>query len=322
MTTSTLPTSFMGYKANNDRNLTSCRELVQEHGLGYGVEKAQAIYTFQDGFEQAGNEFHLINSSTGKCLSTSTVGKDYKILTPNDLADDFQWFVDAGYATPFSAFRTANGRECLALMLNPDLFEDNGHTGFILGTNRQGLESAIGQLFLWRKICSNGMMGWAKQSRFTVRHMGEARQNLTDHTRDWARMEQTFQAMNERMSELSNIPMTLEALMGATDSLHGTFELGGTVQDVKTGKKASGQKIKARERTIAALNMPHMGTFGSTAADFYNAVTYNNSHLPAGSKRSTASLADSLLTGTGRNVEATALSILAGFEKTGTFATV
>lgn len=310
--TQTIPTTFMGYKANNDRGLTSISELLEEHDMSYGVEKVPATYNWQGDTRTADNEFHLVRSDNGQCLSGQTVTKTYSILTPGDIADDFQWFVDSGYASPFSAFRTSNGVECVALLLNTDLFPGvNGYSGFILGQNRQGQAGAKGSLFVWRQICSNGMMGWGKEGSFSIAHRGEVRQKFTDHTREWARIEETFLKMNERMTELSGIPMTFQEFERATNELHGIRQDGTELFDAKTGKALSTRKRNIREEILAAVNMPAMGTYGRSAADFYNAVTYRLSHTREGSQRSQTALTDSLITGASRAEESRALNILA-----------
>jgi len=326
--TTEIPTTFMGYPANAADGIT-LRELLQEQDMDYGVEKADATYRWGTDDEgdpihrQAANEFHLVRSDNGDCLSRATVTKTYKVLTPGDIADDFQWFVDAGYARPFSAFRTGNGGECIALVLDPELFEGvNGYTGFILGSNRQGQEGAKGSLFVYRQVCSNGMMGWAKDSSFSISHRGDVRAKFTNHTREWARIEKAFQDMNRRMSELSSIPMTVEDLMAATDALHGTRVEGEVVLDTKTLKPASTRKLNIRDRIIQATDMPDMGTHGRSAADFYNAVTYRLSHNPEGSTKSQTATTDSLIQGSGRTEELRALRILDNFAKTGEIVTV
>jgi hypothetical protein len=319
MTTATkIPTSFMGYKANADENMTSIRDLVAENDMNYGVDKVQATYKW-DGKERISeNQFQLCRNDNGNDLSNQTVTKTYKVLTPNDIADDFQWFVDQGYARPFSAFTTSTGIESIALILDPDLFQGvNGYTGFILGQNRQGQVGAKGQLFVYRQVCKNGMMGWAKEAGFSISHRGDVKQKFTDHTREWARMEQTFHDMNRRMTELSGVPMTFEQFTAATDALHGTRLEGDTVIDVKTLKPASTRKLNIRETILSATDMPLMGTSGSTAADWYNGVTWRLSHLLDGSSRSKTAQTDSLLNGSGRSEELRALAILDRFTKTG-----
>ena len=169
------PQTFMGYKANNDSNLTNIRDLLVEHSMNYNVVKVPALIEWEGETREAGNQFHLVQENNGEVLSGATVTKTYRPMTPGDIADDFQFFVDQGYAHPFSAFRTRNGVECIALLLDPNLFPGSSDTyhGFILGQNRQGNKGATGSLFVQRKICSNGMMGWAKESHFSVAHRGE-----------------------------------------------------------------------------------------------------------------------------------------------------
>jgi len=318
MTTATIPTTFMGYKANADENMTSIRDLVAENDMDYGVDKVQSTYDWDGVSRKADNEFHLCRSDNGENLSNQTVTKTYKTLTPNDIADDFQWFVDQGYARPFSAFTTSTGVETIALLLDPDLFQGiNDFAGFILGQNRQGQKGAKGQLFLYRKICANGMMGWARQAGFSIAHRGNVKQKFTDHTREWARMEKTFRDMNQRMTELSGIPMTYEQFAAATDALHGTRVEGDTIIDVKTHDKASTRKLNIRDTILEATHMPLMGTHGSTAADWYNGVTWRLSHLLEGSSRSQTAQTDSLLNGSGRTEELRALDILDRFTLTG-----
>lgn len=316
--TAQIPKTFMGYKANADENLTSLRDLVSENDMAYGIEKVQATYTFDGQARNAENQFNLCRNDNGDCLSGATVTKTYKALTPNDIADDFQFFVDGGYARPFAAFTTSTGIETVALVLNPDLFPGiNGFTGFILGQNRQGQTGAKGSLFVYRQICSNGMMGWGREGSFSIAHRGNVRQKFTDHTREWARIERTFQAMNQRMTELSGVPMTYEDFARATDALHGTRVENDIVIDVKTLQPASTRKRNIREEILAATNMPDMGTNGATAADFYNAVTYRLSHLRDGSTRSQTAQTDSLLGGSGRAEELRSMAILDSFIESG-----
>jgi hypothetical protein len=315
-----IPTTFMGYKANADDGI-SLRDLVAQQDMAYGITKIQAQYQFDGNTRDAENQFNLCRDDNGDCLSGATVTKTYKALTPNDIADDFQWFVDGGYARPFSAFTTSTGIETIALVLNPDLFQGiNGYTGFILGQNKQGNVGAKGSLFVYRQVCSNGMMGWAKDGSFSIAHRGNVKQKFTDHTREWARIQQTFQDMDRRMTELSGVPMTFEDFTAATDALHGTRVEGDVVFDAKTGEAASTRKRNIREEILAATNMPNMGTYGSTAADFYNAVTYRLSHLRDGSTRSQTAQTDSLLAGSGRAEELRSMAILDRFILTGSAA--
>lgn len=318
--TAQIPATFMGYKANADSNI-SLRDLVAENDMAYGIEKVQASYTFNGVLRNAENQFNLCRNDSGDCLSGATVTKTYKALTPNDIADDFQFFVDGGYASPFAAFVTSTGIETVALVLNPDLFPGiNGYTGFILGQNRQGQTGAKGSLFVYRQVCANGMMGWAKSGQFSIAHRGNVRQKFTDHTREWARIERTFLEMDQRMTELSGVPMTYQDFARAADALHGTRLEGDVVIDTKTLKPASTRKLNIREEILAATNMPDMGTNGSTAADFYNAVTYRLSHLRDGSSRSQTAQTDSLLAGAGRAEELRSVAILDQFILTGSVA--
>jgi hypothetical protein len=313
-----IPTSFMGYKANADENMTSIRDLLTEQGMDYGVDKVQATYPWDGVTRQAENEFHLVRTDNGKNLSSATVTKTYKVLTPGNIADDFQWFVDQGYARPFSAFTTSTGVETIALVLDPNLFQGvNGYTGFILGQNRQGNKGATGSLFVYRQVCSNGMMGWAKDASFSIAHRGDVRQKFTDHTREWARIQKTFQDMDARMSQLTGVPMTFEQFTQAADALHGTRLEGDVIIDAKTLQPASTRKVNIREEILAATNMPGMGTHGASAADFYNAVTYRLSHRREGSSRSQTAQTDSLLGGSGRKEELRTMEILSKFQATG-----
>jgi hypothetical protein len=161
------------------------------------------------------------------------------------------------------------------------------------------------------------MFGWGKEAGFSIAHRGDVRQKFTDHTREWARIEQTFQNMDRRMTELSGVPMTFADFTRATDALHGTRVKGDIVLDIKTLKPASTRKVNIREEILAATNMPDMGTHGSTAADFYNAVTYRLSHLRDGSSRSQTAQTDSLLGGSGRAEELRSMAILDRFIETG-----
>jgi hypothetical protein len=316
--TPAIPTTFMGYKANADASLTQISELLEQQNMAYGVTKVPATYSWDGAVRSADNEFHLCNADNGDCLSGQTVTKTYKVLTPSDIAADFQWFVDQGYARPFSAFTTSTGIETVALVLNPDLFSGvNGYTGFILGQNKQGQKGATGSLFVYRQVCSNGMMGWAKDASFSIAHRGNVKQKFTDRTREWARIQKTFQDMDRRMTELSGVPMTFEQFTKAADALHGTRVEGDVIIDVKTLQPASTRKRNIREEILAATNMPSMGTNGASAADFYNAVTYRLSHLRDGSSRSQTAQTDSLLAGSGRREELRAMEILSGFQATG-----
>lgn len=274
--------------------IRSLPEFLREGGRDYFIRKVPARVTDPfGGLDENGNpvpmdrdvegQFHLVRSNDGKVVSPHTVTGQYGPLSLLDLSEDLAPWVDAGWATPDGVYDSREGSlEILSLRLDAGEDPTDGeflHYAIIQNAHATG-GTAKGKIISWRIICANTYArAVAAECDFSITHRtanGSAdvqsaimRERSKLAIQAWERLQGHVSKLAERVNVWKGSPITLADATLLTDRL---LEIDG-----KKAEDISGQAENRRESILAGFNVPKFGTFGQTAYDWMNAVTFDNS---------------------------------------------
>ena len=269
------------------------------------------------------NQFHLVRSTDYHVVSPHTVTESYAPLSLVDIAEELQPWCDQGWISPDGVYSARNeSLELLSMRLDAAgmTFPDGEKfVHYIIFTNSHATGGkAKGKIISWRVICANTFAAAISAvADFVISHRvaagdTEAQQTimaerLAAGVAGWKTAKDHIAALAEKVNAFKAIPFGLSQAEKLTDKL----------LDIGDPEKASTRAKNKKEAIMKAFNMPSVGTFGNSAYDWQNAVTFVNSSPFADiNKKSKVSALDRLvrnveLQGTGFGFEAKANELLA-----------
>lgn len=277
-----------------DRVIRNLPEFLKEGGRDYFIRKVPARVTDPfGGLDENGNpvpmdrdvegQFHLVRSSDGKVVSPHTVTGQYAPLSLLDLADEVSPWVEAGWATPDGVYDSKEGSlEILSLRLDAGEDPTGGeflHYAILQNAHATG-GTVKGKIISWRIVCANTFAAAVSaRSDFAITHRTANGSNEVQSAimRDRAKLAiQAWEALREHVGKLAervnvwkSVPLTLADATMLTDRILGI--------EGKADADISGQAQNRKESILAGFNVPKFGTFGQTAYDLINAVTFDTS---------------------------------------------
>jgi hypothetical protein len=304
-------------------------QFLKAAGRDYFIKKVPA-YQFigdLDGHPQyavAEDQFHLVRSADNRIVSPHTVSDSYAPLSLMDIAEEIAPWVRDGWATPDAVFSAKNGSlEVLVLRLDAggEIADGDFYVHYIVIQNPHAVGGkAKGKIISFRIVCKNTFAAAVSaKSDFTISH----RVAKGDHEEQAAIMQErakdaiaAWEKVQTHIAELSKrVNVWTEADLTFADAKELTNQLVGIVDD----EKASTRAKNTRDAIVGAFAKPEFGTYGRTAYDWINAVTFVNSSPDAeANKKSKVSPIDRAIrnvdpNGTGFDRELKAEKILAKF---------
>lgn len=295
----------------------------------YYIKKVPAFQSIGDldgtpQFAEVENQFHLVRSVDNRIVSPHTVTEQYAPLSLMDVAEEIAPWVQAGWATPDAVFEARNGAlEVLVLRLDAggEITDGDFYVHYVVIQNPHGAGGkAKGKIISFRIVCCNTFAAAVSAaSDFTISHRvargstEEQAKIMAERTQDaiaaWDKVQQHIADLSARVNVWSQAPLTFADAEHLTDQLLTI----GKLDDTSTRKK------NTRDAILAAFSMPQFGTFGRTAYDWINGVTFINSSPNADSvKASKVSTIDRAVrnmdpNGTGFKLEQKAEKVLSAF---------
>jgi len=276
-----------------DAVYTDLHEFLKSAGRNYFIKKVPAgvldptgaVSESGDivpGWIEADNQFHLVRSSDHRIVSPHTVTGQYAPLSLMELAEEIAPWVQAGWASPDAVFSARNGSlEVLVLRLDAqgEITDDDFYVHYIVIQNPHGAGGkAKGKIISFRIVCANTFAAAVSSaSDFTISHRvarGDADAQAAIMKTRAVEAVAAWDKVQEHISELSKrINVWADANITFADAEHLTDQLLG----IKKLDDASTRKKNTREGILAAFAMPEFGTYGRTAYDWINGVTFTNS---------------------------------------------
>lgn len=274
------PFGFEGECA--DSIIGDLQKFLEKANRNYYIKKAPVFQRFGAEFAEVENQFHLVRSVDERVVSPHTVTDQYAPLSLMDVAEEIAPWVQAGWATPDAVFEARNGSlELLVLRLDAqgEITDGDFYVHYIVIQNPHGTGGkAKGKIISFRIVCQNTFAAAVSAaSDFTITHRiasgdAEAQQKIMQQrTKDavaaWEQVREHIRVLSEKVNAWRNIPLTFKDAENLTDQLLG-------IEDVE---EASTRSKNRRDAILAAFSMPQFGTFGRTANDWLNGVTFINS---------------------------------------------
>jgi hypothetical protein len=312
-------------------------EFLKEGGRNYFIKKVPArIFDPSGAIDAAGNivpgdidvenQFHLVRSTDHRIVSPHTVTESYAPLSLMDVAEELQPWCEAGWCQPDGVYSSRNeSLEILSLRLVED-------AGIVMPGNEKFLHyivfenvhatggKAKGKIITWRIVCANTFAAAiSARSDFMITHRvarGDATAQaavMTDRVKEAVAAWEQAKTHIARLAEKVGVWQAKGMTKGEATSLTNRF------LDIAKDEDASTRSINKRDAIVAAFEMPAAGTFGRSAWDWMNAVTFVNSSPFADiNKKSKVDAVDRIVrtttvNGTGFKDEAKAENLLAEF---------
>ncbi len=276
-----------------DRIIPSTHDFLREAGRDYYIKRLPAphplfLERFQENEDHEGlylpDTYWLARSSDGQVVSPKTVTNQYGILSLMDIADEVQPFCDAGWATPDGVYDRNHSLEVLSLRLDAggEIAEGENFLHYIVIQNPHGGGTAQGKIISWRIVCENTFAAAVSAGYdFTISHRKGrededkvAKDRLARAVSTWDNVQKHISKLSESINTWQGMPIEISDAENLTDKLLG----------IEGEKEISGQARNTKERILSAFSDPRNGTYGRSAWDWYNAVTFTTSNPEKGSK--------------------------------------
>jgi hypothetical protein len=319
---------------NAGRIIATLPEFLKEAGRDYCIRKVPARVTDPfGGIDASGaivpmdrdveGQFHLMRGSDGQVVSPHTVSGQYGPLSLVDLSEELNPWVSEGWATPDGVYSTDDGSvEVLSLRLDAgdvaNMTPEFRHYAILENPHARG-GKAKGKIISWRIVCANTFaMAIGAASDFTVGHRmanGDPetqsaimRDRAKLKIQAWENLQTHVRTLAQRIDVLKSVPLGFKDAENLTEKLLGID--GVPVED--RSKRSENRK----DAILAGFKFPQFGTFGESAYDWLNAVTFDTSSpFAPQNQKSKVSGMDRMLrnidsTGVGYGIEAKANSLL------------
>ena len=274
-------------------------KFLKDAGRDYYVTKVPAmVFDKMAGIDANGQpygeavevpgKFFLARSNDGRVISPKTVSSNYGVLSLMDIADELQPFCDQGWATPDGVYAGQDeSLEVVTLRLDAggNLPDGEKFQHYIMVQNPHGLGKAKGKIISFRIVCANTFaMAVSSESDFCISHRVAREADQAEIMKgraafaiqQWENVQTHISKLAERIQTFSSINLTEADALSLTDKLIGV--------NGKTLEQMSGQAKTRRDLIMRGFNMPEMGTNGSNAYDWLNAVTWAQSSPVATAK--------------------------------------
>jgi len=132
-----------------------------------------------------------------------------------------------------------------------------------------GVDSTIKEIHsldIWRELCSNGMMGWAKNVIAGVKHTVNFDRIVTQAIKESESLAEAFDSLQTKMQTWSNTEITK---VQAKEIVNRVFPAQGEVTK---------RLENTRETVLGEFTNERRGAYGSTLYDLANAITAWNTH--------------------------------------------
>ena len=260
-------------------------------GRDYGILKKAALV--RDAFggvddngnvcetvREVENQFHLVRTHDGCVVSPSTVTGQYAPLTLLDIAAEIQPWLNAGWVTPDAVYSGKNESLellCLRMDAQGDLDEPFEH--YIIFHNPHATGGKCkGRIMSFRRQCSNSFTSIGRGYEFTVGHRISATLTPEEQQLEMLkRAKESAQAWQTAQNYLTDLNAKIQGWQDYVLGEGVANDLTRSLLGITDMEKASKRALKRYDAIISAFNMPQFGTYGLTAYDWYNAVTFVNS---------------------------------------------
>jgi hypothetical protein len=312
-------------------------EFLQEGGRNYFIKKVPArIYDPTGAIDAAGNivpgdidvenQFHLVRSIDHRVVSPHTVTESYAPLSLMDVAEELQPWCEAGWCQPDGVYSAKNeSLEVLTLRLVEDagivMPGDEKFLHYIVFENVHATGGkAKGKIITWRIVCANTFAAAiSARSDFTITHR-VAKGNAEEQQKIMAeRVKEAVAAWEQAKNHIARLAEKVGVWQAKGMSKGEAVSITNRFLDITDEEDASTRSVNKRDAIVAAFEMPAAGTFGRSAWDWINAVTFvNSSPLAELNKKSKVDAVDRIVrtttvNGTGFKDEAKAENLLAEF---------
>lgn len=267
-----------------DKVIRNLPEFLSAAGRDYHIRKVPAFQRLSSGdFAEIEGQFNLTRSSDERVVSPHTVTGQYAPTSLLDLSEEIAPWVEAGWATPDGVYDAREGSlEILSLRL--DAGEDPTGDEFLhyaILQNTHAIGGTVkGKIIDFRIICGNTFArAVATECDFSITHRttngsNEAqsaimreRSKLAIQT--WQRLKEHVSKLAEKVNVWKDAPITLGDATMLTERLLGI--------EGKKPEDISSQAENRKEAILAGFNVPKFGTYGASAYDWLNAVTFDTS---------------------------------------------
>jgi len=310
----------------SDRVIGNLFDFLKTAGRDYYVRKAPVFQKFDDNFAEVENQFHLTRSSDSRVVSPHTVTESYAPLSLVDMAEELQPWCEAGWCQPDGVYSAKNeSLEILSLRLVED-------AGIVMPGNEKFLHyivfenvhatggKAKGKIITWRIICANTFAAAiSAASDFTITHRVAKGSGEEQAAIMAERVKDAVAAWEQAKSHIARLAEKVGVWQSKSMSKGEAVSITNRLLAIASDEGASTRSVNKRDAIVAAFNMPSVGTFGKTAWDWINAVTFaNSSPLAEMNRKSKVDAVDRLVrtttvNGTGFRDEARAEELLASF---------
>lgn len=255
--------------------------ILVDSGLAFEVEKRplfiQRFGREGDTFEKSGLSAGVFRTDTGQQIGNVT--PSYAVAQNAEVLRPFLEATKSGHLNYLHG-RTINegSRFCLTFDIDGGLDVGNGEDlrrRIVVGGSHDGTWSTFIKTFVWRQICSNGLMGFGIKDCFRVRHTKNWKNAYDNVLRTLEATDKFFVEAMAKYRNLFDIRLSHDQAVSLTNKL----------LEIKPGETTSGRKRNQKD-AILRLTRNGRGIRGNdriqnTAAAWYNAVAEYVDHYSA-----------------------------------------
>jgi len=280
-------------------NKTDIIEVLEETKLNF-IAEPREIFT-SDGVTIPDNRA-IVRNDNNKSLGI--VGNRYQIIQNSDAFTIMDNLIkETGGEYISGGFTGKGSRVCLQAQLGEsfNINGDNGHEFRINCVNSfDGTSNLQIYFMVYRQICTNGMMGWAKDQNHSVsiRHsksadfrLGEASRILGIAKDYIINFKQNAEILAQKMVDRNMVKKFLNEVLGNPNKENKT-----------SGELKLSTRLNNQHQKVISLFENGTGNNGKTAYDLVNGVTEFVDHNKTGS-------IDSMLFGTGAQLKEKAFEV-------------
>jgi hypothetical protein len=238
-------------------------------------------------FQAPENTFGVYKSSGGKPLSV--MGKDFTPLQPQEFLDRIVYTVhECGANLDLSTldFKEFNAGKNIAFSIalpkldfkNQAGFRDETHNRLTFSTSYDGSKSSEISLYTWRKVCSNGMMGWGLTAMLKGKNTIGGKAKILTYCDEAVKIITSAKSYNERILVMDKVKVTKQQIEAFKFNL-----LGYNSESLLTSEKSETKRINILNRINETIELEFTRA-GQTAFGLLNGITNYTNHEANGSK--------------------------------------
>jgi phage/plasmid-like protein (TIGR03299 family) len=260
------------------------QNILVKSGLDFEVEKKPHFFQTISGrgieYSKSAMSCGVFRTDTGEEIGD--VSDSYAIAQYHEILAPWLQAAKDGYLNYKSGRAIENGRR---FSLTFETGENKTHgedlrRRIIIGGSHDGTWSLFMKSFIWRQICSNGLMGFGMQDSFRTKHTENWKNRYDSILSQLHNTENFFNSALGRYVELFQIPMNIERQRQATMKL---LEIKGDLKEESTRKQNQLTDILTLARNGKGIR--DNSEIQNTAAAWVNAVAeyvdhYSNKNNP------------------------------------------